>query len=260
MDPGYDAPSPGNVSSGRPPVAPQSRSAKEDYAAALRAQMAEKEAREPRGRSRVRTPESAGGYGAPASVAPASRDPSQDRRTAQLEYAAALQQQMQANADRRRSDNHRGYAEPSREPPREREQNNIFGSALPPPAPPSAGGDADRRTAQLEYAADLQRQMAENAARRGNSRSRREPEPRPEPQQYGGGFEFSAHSQAPPPGQRDGRRTDKEEYAAALRAQMAERDARRAPPEAQQRHEQAPMPCGGFSVKQPSGGYMQGLW
>jgi len=102
--------------------------------------------------------------------------------------------------------------------------------------------------------------MAENAARRGNSRSRREPEPRPEPQQYGGGFEFSAHSQAPPPGQRDGRRTDKEEYAAALRAQMAERDARRAPPEAQQRHEQAPMPCGGFSVKQPPGGYSQGLW
>ena len=76
----------GNVSSGRPPVAP--RSAKEEYAAALRAQMAEKEAREPRGRSRVRTPESAGGYGAPASVAPASRDPSQDRRTAQLECAA----------------------------------------------------------------------------------------------------------------------------------------------------------------------------
>merc|ERR1719327_2507743 len=135
---GYDAPygqgSPGNVSSGRPPVAP--RSAKEEYAAALRAQMAEKEAREPRGRSRVRTPESAGGLaGAPASVAPASRDPSQDRRTAQLEYAAALQQQMQANADRRRSDNHRGYAEPSREPPREREQNNIFGSALPQSAP-----------------------------------------------------------------------------------------------------------------------------
>ena len=30
---------------------------------------------------------------------------------------------------------------------------------------------------------------------KGNSRSRREPEPRPEPQQYGGGFEFSAHSQ-----------------------------------------------------------------
>jgi len=41
---------------------------------------------------------------------------------------------------------------------------------------------------------------------------------------------------------------------------MAERDARRAPPEAQQRHEQAPMPCGGFSVKQPPGGYSQGLW
>merc|ERR550537_59273 len=110
---GYDAPygqgSPGNVSSGRPPVAP--RSAKEEYAAALRAQMAEKEARQPRGRSRVRTPESAA---PPSSVGhgPVSRDPSQDRRTAQLEYAAALQQQMQDNADRRRSDGgQRAYAD-----------------------------------------------------------------------------------------------------------------------------------------------------
>merc|ERR1719506_2988767 len=88
---GYDAPygqgSPGNVSSGRPPIAPAARSAKEEYAAALRAQMAEKEARQPRGRSRVRTPESSA---PPYSVGmPASRDPSQDRRTAQLEYAAA---------------------------------------------------------------------------------------------------------------------------------------------------------------------------
>merc|ERR1719281_203730 len=127
-------------------------------------------------------------------------------------------------------------------------------------APPSANGDAERRTAQLEYAADLQRQMAENAQKRGNSRSRREPEPRPEPQHYGGGFEFSEHSQAAPPGQRDRRVSDKEEYAAALRAQMAEKDSRRAPQQVQQRHEAAPMPSGGFSVKQPPGGYSQGLW
>merc|ERR1719235_3067204 len=104
-----------------------------------------------------------------------------------------------------------------------------------PQGPPCAAGEADKRAAQLEYAADLQRQMAENAAKRGNSRSRREPESRPEPQHYGGGFEFSAHAQAPPPGQRDRRVTDKEDYAAALRAQMAERDARRAPQEAPQR-------------------------
>merc|ERR1719213_1594146 len=90
-----------------------------------------------------------------------------------------------------------------------------------PQAPPSVGGAEERRTAQLEYAADLQRQMAENAQKRGNSRSRRDPDYRPEPQHRGGGFEFSEHSQAPAPGQRDHRATDKEEYAAALRAQMA---------------------------------------
>jgi hypothetical protein len=100
--------------------------------------------------------------------------------------------------------------------------------------------------------------MAENAQRRGNSRSRREPEP--QQPQYGGGFEFSAHAQAPQPGQRDRRVSDKEEYAAALRAQMAEKDARRAPQEVQQRHEAAPMPSGGYSIKQPPGGYSQGLW
>jgi hypothetical protein len=42
---------------------------------------------------------------------------------------------------------------------------------------------------------------------------------------------------------------------------MAERDAsRRAPQEARMAHEAAPMPSGGFSVKQPPGGYSQGLW
>jgi hypothetical protein len=122
-------------------------------------------------------------------------------------------------------------------------------------------GGEDKRAAQLEYAADLQRQMAENAQKRGNSRSRRDPaEYRPEPQNIRGGFEFSEHAQAPPPGQRDRRVNDKEEYAAALRAQMDEKNARRAPREAQQRHEAAPMPSGGFSVKQPPGGYSQGLW
>merc|ERR1719271_2061842 len=130
--------------------------------------MAEKESRQPRGRSRVRTPESSA---APASVRGSSnvdfgpgqpgqnpRDPSQDRRTAQLEYAAALQQQMAPN-------NIFG-AGPPQAAPAQREPNNIFAAGPPqqaparsrggPQAPPSAGGDVDRRTAQLEYAADLQ--------------------------------------------------------------------------------------------------------
>jgi hypothetical protein len=116
--------------------------------------------------------------------------------------------------------------------------------------------DESRRSNQLAYAADLKRQMDDNAARRGPSRSRREPE---DNQSYGG-MNIGEFSQPPPSGQRDQRAASRDEYANALRAQMAEKADRRAPRENNAANQQAPRPSGGFSVQQPPGGFSHGLW
>lgn len=243
-------------SRGRPPVAPGRGSAKEEYAAALRAQMAEKDARAPRSHSRGRVstpPESAHGGQAYPGQPGAGHNyarAQQDQRTAQMEYAAALQQQMADNSQRRASSRPQrdsSYAPPAAQPTHEAPMYQYGGNAGPQ-------REEEKRNNQLAYAADLKAQMEANAARRGPSRSRREPE------DHRSGMNIGEFSQPPPSGQRDQRAANQQDYANALRAQMAEKADRRAPREHSAVNEQAPRPSGGFSVQQPPGGFSHGLW
>jgi len=219
-----------------------------EYAAALKEQMEQNAAR--RGNSRGRRPEPERAPNPEDAWCGGGSHRARDAANAKMEYAAALQQQMQDNVQRKARQDHHAENDPRA---REWEPDRVANRPEP-----------DRRAQQMEYKAALEQQMQANAARRGSS-ARRNPEP--SGQDYGGGYgggyggmQFAGEASAVGSRERRQEVAAKDEYARELRQQMADKQSRDARTRETVPTQQAPRPAGGYAVKQPPGGFSQGLW